>query len=128
MPKNPGQNKKSIPGKRSSPVPTKYPVAPHSLARIMKDQGWMQQLDQVRSLQQDWVEWLRTALPEELGSSIVNVVQKGPELRVLAISAAWSARLRYALAALAPQLKEHAPVIVKVTVRVAPAGRSDTRR
>jgi Dna[CI] antecedent, DciA len=128
MPKNPVQNKKSIRGKRSSPLPTKYPVAPQSLGRIMKDQGWMQQLDQVRSLQQDWVEWLRTALPEELGSSIVNVVQKGPELRVLAISAAWSARLRYALAALAPQLQEHAPVIVKVTVRVAPAGRSDTQR
>jgi hypothetical protein len=124
MPKKPVQNKKSIPGKRSSPSPTRYRAAPQSLGRIMKDQGWMAQLHQVRSAQQEWVEWLRAALPEALRGSIVNVVHKGAELRVLAISAAWSARLRYALTALDAQLKQRAPDIVKVTVRVAPAGRS----
>ena len=94
----------------------------------MKDRGWLGQFHQVRSQQQEWVEWLAAALPEELRGSIVNVVQRGPELRVLAISAAWSARLRYALTALAPQLKQRAPLIVKVTVRVAPAGRADAQR
>ena len=42
---------------------------------------------------------------------------------LLASSAGWSARLRYALDALTPKLKQHAPHIVKVRVRVSPAGR-----
>ena len=90
----------------------------------MKDRGWMQGLQRVRGAQQQWREWLSAALPEELRGTIVNVVQKGDELTVLAASAGWSARLRYALAALAPQLHERAPDIVKVQVRVAPSGRS----
>jgi len=84
----------------------------------------MRGLKQVRERQLDWVAWLRTALPEELRGAIVNVVQRGDELTVLAVSAAWSSRVRYALAALAPQLKSRAPDIVKLKVRVAPAGHS----
>jgi hypothetical protein len=90
----------------------------------MQEQGWMQGLRQVRTRQLDWVEWLRSVLPEELRAAVVNAVPRGPELVVLAVSAAWSARLRYALAALAPQLTVRAPDIVNVTVRVAPAGQS----
>ena len=84
----------------------------------------MQGLKQVRSRQLDWVEWLRSVLPAELRGVVVNAVPRGQELVVLAISAVWSARLRYALAALAPELNARAPDIVKVTVRVAPAGQS----
>ena len=90
----------------------------------MKDRGWTQGLTQVRDQQQAWLEWLKEALPEELRGSLVNVVQKRGELTVLAVSAAWSARLRYALEALEGAIKKRAPAIVKVKVKVAPAGRS----
>jgi hypothetical protein len=89
----------------------------------MKDQGWLRGLGQIRDEQQQWLEWLRERLPEELRGSIVQVVHKGDELSVLASSALWSARLRYALEALNPELRQRAPNIVKVRVRVAPAGR-----
>ena len=89
----------------------------------MKEQGWLQGLQQIRGQQQQWLEWFQETLPEELRGSIVNVVHKGEELTVLAASAVWSARLRFALEALSPQLKQRAPDIVKVRVRVTPAGR-----
>jgi hypothetical protein len=94
------------------------------MGRIMQDQGWLQGLHQVRGVQQQWLEWFRESLPEELRDSLVNVVHKGEQLTLLAVSAAWSARLRYALDALMPKLKQRAPDIVKITVRVAPPGRS----
>jgi len=89
----------------------------------MKRQGWLQGLRRVRGAQQAWLDWARAALPAELGAALVNVVQKGPELTVLTVSAAWCARVRYAMAALEPRLREYAPDIVKVSVRVSPAGR-----
>ena len=89
----------------------------------MKDQGWLHGVAQVRGEQQQWLAWFEQTLPQELRGSIVNVVRKRSELTVLAVSAAWSARLRYALDALLPQLRERAPDIVKVHVRVTPSGR-----
>jgi hypothetical protein len=128
MPKNPHQDKKTLPkkGSRTASRRPDYSVGarPQALSRIMKDQGWMQGLKQVRDQQQAWLEWLKEALPEELRGSLVNVVQKREELTVLAVSAAWSARLRYALEALEGAIKERAPAIVKVKIKVAPAGRS----
>ncbi len=59
---------------------------------------------------------------------IVNVVKKGNELTVLAVSAGWSTRVRYALAALTPELKARAPDIVKITVRVSPTAQSGAAR
>jgi hypothetical protein len=89
----------------------------------MQGQGWLQGIQQLRTGQQQWLAWFQENVPEELRAALVNVIHKGNELTVLATSAAWSARLRYALEELTPRLKEHAPHIVKVRVRVAPAGR-----
>ena len=91
----------------------------------MKRQGWLQGLQQARDSQQAWLQWMASALPEALRGALVNVVQKGGELTVLTVSAAWSARLRFAMAALEPQLRSYAPDIVKVRVRVAPLGPGD---
>lgn len=127
MPKNPPQDKKTMPEKGSMSAykrpraATRAPV--QTLARIMKDQGWLQGLQQVRGHQLEWLEWFQQTLPEELRGSIVNVVHKGEELTVLASSASWSARLRYALEALMPKVRQRAPDIVKVRVRVSPTGR-----
>ncbi len=91
-----------------------------TVSGIMKQHGWMQSLKQVRTQQQEWLEWFRASLPDELGGAIVNVVRKGEELTLLATSAAWSARLRYALDPIMETLKERSPDIVKVRVRVIP--------
>ena len=89
----------------------------------MKKQGWLAGLQRVRGAQQAWLERVAGLLPQELRGSLVNVVRKGDQLTVLTRSAAWSSRVRFALAALEPQLLAQSPDIVKVVVRVSPAGR-----
>jgi hypothetical protein len=127
MPKNPPQDKKTVREKRNTHAArqslNRIKKAPQSVEMIMKNQGWLQNLQRARGAQQAWLEWIAQALPEELRGSLVNVVRKGNELTVLAASAAWSSRMRYALAAIEPAIRARAPDIVKVTVRVSPAGR-----
>jgi hypothetical protein len=79
--------------------------------------------------QQSWLEWLRTAVPAELAAHIVNVVPKGgsgagrtTELVILADSAAWGMRLRYALAAIEADIRTRDAAVGRCRVRVAPAG------
>jgi hypothetical protein len=75
--------------------------------------------------QQSWSEWLRCLLPEELASHVVNVVPRAAgrpgtlELVVLADSAAWCARLRYALAALEDKIVERDAAVQRTRVRVS---------
>ena len=129
MPKTPPQDKKSIPKKRTRAASrfggARSRVAPQSLGGIMQSGGWLQALQQTRATQQGWLDWLRAALPDELRAAVINVVRKGDELTVLAASASWSARLRFAVAALVPQVEARAPEITAVKVRVAPAGRRE---
>ena len=63
--------------------------------------------------------WLQSVLPPDLGTHIVNVVPKGPELVVLADSPAWCERLRYALAALEAQITARDEAVRRTRVRVA---------
>ena len=127
MPKKPPQDKKPVPEKRSiggrrAPRST-YRAAPQSLGSIMQKQGWLQGLARAGDAQKAWKTWVFDALPEELRGALVNVVQKRDELIVLTASAAWSSRMRFAVAALEPEIQARAPDIVKVIVRVSPAGR-----
>jgi hypothetical protein len=75
--------------------------------------------------QKDWRAWLRTTLPAELVSHVSGVVERGETLVVFAESAAWSARLRYAVVEIEGRLREAHPNIKEVKVRVLPrsAGR-----
>ncbi|HEY3808866.1 MAG TPA: hypothetical protein VGL50_02920 [Steroidobacteraceae bacterium] len=77
--------------------------------------------------QRAWSEWLRQQLPPMLGAHLVNVVPKALdatghnlELVVLADSPAWSARLRYALAALESEIRAHDAAVQRTRVRVSP--------
>jgi hypothetical protein len=127
MPKNPPQDKKRSPDLRPPKgyVRRRPGVAatPKSLHTIMQGKGLLQALKSAQHEQQDWLSWLRGMLPEELREAPINVIPKGSELVVLARSAAWSTRLRYGLTAIAVPLRERAPRISKVTVRVAPPER-----
>ena len=127
MPKNPPQDKKTVPKRRSNSAlgvtRGRLRAAPQGLEEIMKKQGWLQGLQRARGAQQAWLARVAELLPEELRGSLVNVVQRGGQLTVLTSSAVWSSRVRFALAAIEPQLLATSPDIVKVVVRVSPAGR-----
>jgi hypothetical protein len=72
------------------------------------------------SAQQSWTDWLRESLPADLAGHIVHVVPKEGELVVFADTSPWSARLRYALAAIAEPIRARDPAIVRTQVRVLP--------
>jgi len=126
MPKNPPHDKKKSREKQPARayVRTRRNVksAPRSINNIMAGKAWMQNLKSAQSMQQDWLAWLQAALPEELRSCLRGVIPRGTELVVLTDSAAWSARVRYALGALEGEMRARAGgVVTRVTVRVAPA-------
>ncbi len=90
----------------------------------MKKQGWIAGLQRSQADRQDWLARVSEMLPEELRGSLVSVTQRQGQLTILTSSAAWSSRVRYALATLESQLRAEQPDIVKVLVRVSPAGRA----
>jgi len=87
----------------------------------MQGGGWLQQLRAHEDEWQQWRNWLRAALPQELAAAVVDAHLKGGVLVVQAATAGWASRLRFALPALAPRLAEQTPGIVTVKVRVAPS-------
>jgi len=127
MPKKTPQDKKSLLEKRNKSAfrepGARWRGRAQSLDSIMKKQGWLHDLERQMGAQRQWLDWLAEALPAELRGQLVYAVQRGPELTVLTTSAAWSARVRFALAELEQQIRARQPDIVKITVRVAPAAR-----
>ena len=67
-----------------------------------------------------WRQWLAAHLPAELARRVSGAVERAGDLTLFAESAAWAARLRYALPELQTQLRGAAPHIVEVRVRVLP--------
>jgi hypothetical protein len=70
-----------------------------------------------------WQEWLGTRLPAELLPHLTEVLKKPAELVVYAENAAWSSRLRYALAELLPQIQARDAQLQRVAVRIRPRTR-----
>ncbi|HET9107102.1 MAG TPA: DciA family protein [Steroidobacteraceae bacterium] len=67
-----------------------------------------------------WRPWLEAHLPPELPSRITGMTERDGHLVVFADSPAWSARLRYALEELTPEIRRAQPDIKEVAVRVMP--------
>jgi hypothetical protein len=67
-----------------------------------------------------WQQWLSTHLPPELRPRLSGVTERDGALVIFAESAAWSARLKFAVLELEPQIRASAPAIATVTVRVLP--------
>jgi hypothetical protein len=67
-----------------------------------------------------WRAWLAAHLPAELLAHLSGIVERDDLLVVFAESAAWSARLRYALKDLETQLRASRPEIQQIAVRVRP--------
>jgi len=68
-----------------------------------------------------WRPWLQSRLPPELPPRITGITERDGNLVVFADSPAWSARLRYALQELEPELRCAAPHINEVRVRILPS-------
>ncbi len=67
-----------------------------------------------------WRGWLQARLPAALAARITGVVARDGALTVFAESAAWSARLRYALEELDAAVREADPDIRRLVVKVMP--------
>ena len=67
-----------------------------------------------------WSEWLGAHLPAEMHARISGVNEREGTLVVFAESAAWCARLRYALLELEGSLRATHPLVESIQVRVLP--------
>jgi hypothetical protein len=67
-----------------------------------------------------WNEWLSDRLPPEIRARVSGVVERDGTLTVFAESAAWSARLRFIVQELEPQILAAAGGLTAVRVRVRP--------
>jgi hypothetical protein len=70
--------------------------------------------------QEHWRRWLAMHLPREVAKHVSGVVERDATLIVFTASAAWSARVRFALAEIEAGLKSAHPCIAAVAVRVLP--------
>ncbi|HEV7716218.1 MAG TPA: hypothetical protein VGO53_11515 [Steroidobacteraceae bacterium] len=75
---------------------------------------------QQRQSQADWREWLRAKLPAALDMHVTGAVERDDSLVIFAESAAWSARLRFAVAEFETEIRREKPAIRSVNVRVMP--------
>jgi hypothetical protein len=69
-----------------------------------------------------WNQWLSAHLAPEIRARVSGVVERNGELVIFAESAAWCARLRFALLELEAEIRAAAPAITGVAVRVLPRG------
>ena len=67
-----------------------------------------------------WHDWLSKRLPPETGVRVSGVVEREDTLVIFAESAAWSARLRFAVQELEPEILHAADGLKSVVVRVRP--------
>jgi hypothetical protein len=67
-----------------------------------------------------WNEWLSEHLPAGIRLHLSGVVERDGTLVIFAESAAWSARLRYTIQELEPQILAASSGLTGVVVRVRP--------
>jgi hypothetical protein len=67
-----------------------------------------------------WNDWLSERLPAELRPRICGVSERNGTLVIFGESAAWSARLRYAVVELEPAMRAADPQLANIEVRVLP--------
>jgi hypothetical protein len=72
--------------------------------------------------QEFWWDWLKARLAPELTASLSGVVERDGSLTIFAQSAAWVARLRYAVQELDREIRAASPALSKINVRVLPPG------
>src|SRR5262245_41592440 len=109
-----------FPGKGSS-----GPSKPRSVKDLLKHApAVLAPISQKVGRQHDWRQWLEKRLPPPIGARLTGVVERDEVLVIFTESAAWSVRMRYAVADIEPELKQSFPGIVRIAVRVMPRSRT----
>jgi hypothetical protein len=68
-----------------------------------------------------WSCWLSERLSPELRAKVSGITESAGTLVIFAETAAWSARLRYAVLELEHEIRAADPAVIEVKVRVLPA-------
>jgi len=120
MPKNPPHDKPKLPvlGRGTRARGGKI----SSIGELLSRQPAARAVQAAVGAQQQWLTWLRGRLPDELRDHVVGAVPRRDTLIVYASSAAWSTRLRYALAGGLADCQARDPRIRTLSVRVMPPG------
>jgi hypothetical protein len=82
----------------------------------------LERISAQKGSQAAWDAWLSAHLPEPLRARISGVLEREGALIVFTESAAWSARLRFALAEVEPDVRAERPDVKRVVVKVMPRG------
>ena len=123
MPKPPTRNNppQGIPS-RSPASRVKKPIG---ISDLLGRSGLLQQaIARQADRSAFWRQFLAERLAPELAAQVTQVVERDGSVTVYAANAAWSARLRFALAEHWPAAREASPGIKRWTVRVQPAAAS----
>jgi len=67
-----------------------------------------------------WSCWLSERLPPELRPKVAGVSESAGTLVIFAETAAWSARLRYAVLELEQEIRAADPALIAIRIRVLP--------
>ena len=67
-----------------------------------------------------WTCWLSERLPAEICAKLTGVSERDGTLTIFAATAAWSARLRYAVLELEREIRVADPKLTNIEVRVLP--------
>ena len=102
---------------RTSPVSLKADSVKELLARRAPA---LKQITRQAARQNFWKHWLSEHLPLELRPRISGVTERDGTLVIFAENAAWSARLRYAVLELEPDMRAASPELTDVIMRVLP--------
>ena len=96
-----------------------HPV--HSVKDLLQRPAFaLTRVSQQASRQQFWDQWLQEHLGAQLHARISGITEQQGQLVIFAESAAWSARLRFAVAELEAQMLAAAEQVTSVSVRVLP--------
>jgi hypothetical protein len=121
MPKKMSRNKRRVPRVRGRPP------APAASTHSVKDllasgrPGLKRVTDQA-SRAHFWSGWLAARLAPEIHGRVSGIAERGGTLVIFAESAAWSARLRYAVLGLEREIGEADSAVSGIEVRVLPRG------
>jgi hypothetical protein len=93
----------------------------HSVKDLLQSRGFaLTRMSDQAQRQRFWDLWLLERLGAALHGRISGISEQDGKLTVFAESAAWSARLRFALAELETQIRAAAITVQSVSVRVLP--------
>ena len=104
---------------RSRTGPT--PAAAHSVKELLARRApVLTRVTTQASRQNFWNCWLSTHLPPEIRPKVSGVTERAGTLVIFAETAAWSARLRYAVLELEREIRAADSAVTDVEVRVLP--------